>query len=466
MKPLYENPLCTRYSSTEMQTIFSDDVRFGLWRRLWLALAKSEKALGLDITDEQIAELSAHLDDINYEDALAKEKEIHHDVMSHIYALGLLCPKAKPIIHLGATSCFVTDNSELIMMYRALKLVKERLIKVIKNLSDFALEYKDMPTLGFTHLQAAQLTTVGKRATLYVQELMMDLENVNSLLENFKLRGIKGTTGTQASFLELFNGDHEKVKRLNEMVVGEMGFKNYFAVSGQTYPRKYDFFILSTLSGIAQSASKFANDLRILQSKKEMEEPFGKKQVGSSAMAYKRNPMLSERICALSRYLISLPQNPAMTSSTQWFERTLDDSANRRLTNSEAFLTADSILLLMDKVTTGMVVYPKIIEKHVGEELPFMATENILMDCVKAGGDRQALHEAIRECSMEAAAHVKIDGLENDLIERLKAKDAFKPFKDLIDKAMDARLYIGRASVQTEEYVSGEVLPALEKEKK
>ncbi len=466
MKPLYENPLCTRYSSTEMQTIFSDDVRFGLWRRLWLALAKSEKALGLDITDEQIAELSAHLDDINYEDALAKEKEIHHDVMSHIYALGLLCPKAKPIIHLGATSCFVTDNSELIMMYRALKLVKERLIKVIKNLSDFALEYKDMPTLGFTHLQAAQLTTVGKRATLYVQELMMDLENVNSLLENFKLRGIKGTTGTQASFLELFNGDHEKVKRLNEMVVGEMGFKNYFAVSGQTYPRKYDFFILSTLSGIAQSASKFANDLRILQSKKEMEEPFGKKQVGSSAMAYKRNPMLSERICALSRYLISLPQNPAMTSSTQWFERTLDDSANRRLTNSEAFLTADSVLLLMDKVTTGMVVYPKIIEKHVGEELPFMATENILMDCVKAGGDRQALHEAIRECSMEAAAHVKIDGLENDLIERLKAKDAFKPFKDLIDKAMDARLYIGRASVQTEEYVSGEVLPALEKEKK
>lgn len=466
MKPLYENPLCTRYSSTEMQTIFSDDVRFGLWRRLWLALAKSEKALGLDITDEQIAELSAHLDDINYEDALAKEKEIHHDVMSHIYALGLLCPKAKPIIHLGATSCFVTDNSELIMMYRALKLVKERLIKVIKNLSDFALEYKDMPTLGFTHLQAAQLTTVGKRATLYVQELMMDLENVNSLLENFKLRGIKGTTGTQASFLELFNGDHEKVKRLNEMVVGEMGFKNYFAVSGQTYPRKYDFFILSTLSGIAQSASKFANDLRILQSKKEMEEPFGKKQVGSSAMAYKRNPMLSERICALSRYLISLPQNPAMTSSTQWFERTLDDSANRRLTNSEAFLTADSVLLLMDKVTTGMVVYPKIIEKHVGEELPFMATENILMDCVKAGGDRQALHEAIRECSMEAAAHVKIDGLENDLIERLKAKDAFKPFKDLIDKAMDARLYIGRASAQTEEYISGEVLPALEKEKK
>ena len=464
MKPLYENPLCTRYSSTEMQTIFSDDVRFGLWRRLWLALAKSEKALGLDITDEQIAELSAHLDDINYEDALAKEKEIHHDVMSHIYALGLLCPKAKPIIHLGATSCFVTDNSELIMMHRALKLVKERLIKVIKNLSDFALEYKDMPTLGFTHLQAAQLTTVGKRATLYVQELMMDLENVNSLLENFKLRGIKGTTGTQASFLELFNGDHEKVKRLNEMVVGEMGFKNYFAVSGQTYPRKYDFFILSTLSGIAQSASKFANDLRILQSKKEMEEPFGKKQVGSSAMAYKRNPMLSERICALSRYLISLPQNPAMTSSTQWFERTLDDSANRRLTNSEAFLTADSILLLMDKVTTGMVVYPKIIEKHVGEELPFMATENILMDCVKAGGDRQALHEAIRECSMEAAAHVKIDGLENDLIERLKAKDAFKPFKDLIDKAMDAKLYIGRASAQTEEYVSGEVLPALKKE--
>ena len=466
MKPLYENPLCTRYSSTEMQTIFSDDVRFGLWRRLWLALAKSEKALGLDITDEQIAELSAHLDDINYEDALAKEKEIHHDVMSHIYALGLLCPKAKPIIHLGATSCFVTDNSELIMMHRALKLVKERLIKVIKNLSDFALEYKDMPTLGFTHLQAAQLTTVGKRATLYVQELMMDLENINFILDGFKLRGIKGTTGTQASFLELFNGDHEKVKRLNEMVVGEMGFKNYFAVSGQTYPRKYDFFILSTLSGIAQSASKFANDLRILQSKKEMEEPFGKKQVGSSAMAYKRNPMLSERICALSRYLISLPQNPAMTSSTQWFERTLDDSANRRLTNSEAFLTADSVLLLMDKVTTGMVVYPKIIEKHVGEELPFMATENILMDCVKAGGDRQALHEAIRECSMEAAAHVKIDGLENDLIERLKAKDAFKPFKDLIDKAMDARLYIGRASVQTEEYVSGEVLPALEKEKK
>ncbi|MGN0795353.1 MAG: adenylosuccinate lyase [Christensenellales bacterium] len=466
MKPLYENPLCTRYSSTEMQTIFSDDVRFGLWRRLWLALAKSEKALGLDISDEQIAELESHLDDINYEDALNKEKEIHHDVMSHIYALGLLCPKAKPIIHLGATSCFVTDNSELIMMHRALKLVRARLVKVISNLSKFAIEYKDMPTLGFTHLQAAQLTTVGKRATLYVQELMLDLENIDFILDGFKLRGIKGTTGTQASFLELFNGDHEKVKKLNELVIKEMGFNKSFSVSGQTYPRKYDFMILSALSGIAQSASKFANDLRILQSKKEMEEPFGKKQVGSSAMAYKRNPMLSERICALSRYLVSLPQNPAMTASTQWFERTLDDSANRRITNSEAFLTADSILLLMDKVTTGMVVYPKIIEKHVAEELPFMATENILMDCVKAGGDRQALHEAIRECSMEAAAHVKVEGKENDLIDRLKQKDAFKPYKDLIDKAMDSKLYIGRASQQTTEYIMSEVLPALKKEKK
>lgn len=466
MKPLYENPLCTRYSSTEMQTIFSDDVRFGLWRRLWLALAKSEKALGLDISDEQIAELESHLDDINYEDALNKEKEIHHDVMSHIYALGLLCPKAKPIIHLGATSCFVTDNSELIMMHRALKLVRARLVKVISNLSKFAIEYKDMPTLGFTHLQAAQLTTVGKRATLYVQELMLDLENIDFILDGFKLRGIKGTTGTQASFLELFNGDHEKVKKLNELVIKEMGFNKSFSVSGQTYPRKYDFMILSALSGIAQSSSKFANDLRILQSKKEMEEPFGKKQVGSSAMAYKRNPMLSERICALSRYLVSLPQNPAMTASTQWFERTLDDSANRRITNSEAFLTADSILLLMDKVTTGMVVYPKIIEKHVAEELPFMATENILMDCVKAGGDRQALHEAIRECSMEAAAHVKVEGKENDLIDRLKQKDAFKPYKDLIDKAMDSKLYIGRASQQTTEYIMSEVLPALKKEKK
>lgn len=466
MKPLYENPLCTRYSSTEMQTIFADDTRFGLWRRLWLALAKSEKALGLDITDEQIAELEMHLDDINYDDALNKEKEIHHDVMSHIYALGLLCPKAKPIIHLGATSCFVTDNSELIMMHRALLLIRARLVKVIDNLSDFALKHKDMPTLGFTHLQAAQLTTVGKRATLYVQEFMMDLENIDYILDGFRLRGIKGTTGTQASFLELFNGDHEKVKKLNEMVVNEMGFKKSFSVSGQTYPRKYDFEILSVLSGIAQSASKFANDLRILQSKKEMEEPFGKKQVGSSAMAYKRNPMLSERICALSRYLISLPQNPAMTAATQWFERTLDDSANRRITNSEAFLTADSVLLLMDKVTTGMVVYPKIIEKHVAEELPFMATENILMDCVKAGGDRQTLHEAIRECSMEAASHVKVEGKENDLIDRLKQKEAFKPYKDLIDKAMDAKLYIGRASRQTEEYISGEVLPVLKKEKK
>ena len=466
MKPFYENPLTTRYSSVEMRQIFSDDTRFGLWRRLWLALAKSEKALGLDITDEQIAELEQHLDDINYDEALAREKEVHHDVMSHIYALGLQCPKAKPIIHLGATSCFVTDNSELIQMFRALKVLKQRLIVVIKNLCDFALKYKDLPTLGFTHLQPAQLTTVGKRATLYVQDFMMDLENVSRIIDTFKLRGIKGTTGTQASFLELFEGDHEKVKKLNELVVSEMGFSKWFSVSGQTYTRKYDFEILSALSGIAQSASKFANDLRILQSKKEIEEPFGKKQVGSSAMAYKRNPMLSERICALSRFLISLPQNPAMTASTQWFERTLDDSANRRLANSEAFLTADSILLLMDKVTKNMVVYDKMIARHVSEELPFMATENILMDCVKAGGDRQALHEAIRECSMEAAQNVKVNGGDNDLLERLKKSEAFKKFSTIIDKSTDASLYIGRASAQTSEYVLGEVLPSLEKEDK
>ena len=464
MKPFYENPLTTRYSSVEMQQIFSDDTRFGLWRRLWLALAKSEKALGLDITDEQIAELEQHLDDINYDEALAREKEVHHDVMSHIYALGLQCPKAKPIIHLGATSWFVTDNSELIQMFRALKVLKQRLIVVIKNLCDFALKYKDLPTLGFTHLQPAQLTTVGKRATLYVQDFMMDLENLSRIIDTFKLRGIKGTTGTQASFLELFEGDHEKVKKLNELVVSEMGFNKWFSVSGQTYTRKYDFEILSALSGIAQSASKFANDLRILQSKKEIEEPFGKKQVGSSAMAYKRNPMLSERICALSRFLISLPQNPAMTASTQWFERTLDDSANRRLANSEAFLTADSILLLMDKVTKNMVVYDKMIARHVSEELPFMATENILMDCVKAGGDRQALHEAIRECSMEVAQNVKVG--DNDLLERLKKSEAFKKFSTIIDKSTDASLYIGRASAQTSEYVLGEVLPSLEKEDK
>ena len=323
-----------------------------------------------------------------------------------------------------------------------------------------------MPTLGFTHLQPAQLTTVGKRATLYVQDFMMDLENVSRIIDTFKLRGIKGTTGTQASFLELFEGDHEKVKKLNELVVSEMGFNKWFSVSGQTYTRKYDFEILSVLSGIAQSASKFANDLRILQSKKEVEEPFGKKQVGSSAMAYKRNPMLSERICALSRFLISLPQNPAMTASTQWFERTLDDSANRRLANSEAFLTADSILLLMDKVTKNMVVYDKMIARHVNEELPFMATENILMDCVKAGGDRQALHEAIRECSMEAAQNVKVNGGDNDLLERLKKSEAFKKFGSIIDKSTDASLYIGRASVQTSEYVLDEVLPSLEKEEK
>ncbi|NLZ25268.1 MAG: adenylosuccinate lyase [Clostridiales bacterium] len=463
MKEFFENPLCTRYASKEMQRNFSDSTRFGLWRRLWLALAKSEKALGLEITDEQIAEMEAHLDDIDYEEAERIEAEIHHDVVSHIHAFAKQCPKAKPIIHLGATSCFVTDNSELIMMYRALNILKAKLKKVILNLSDFALKYKSLPTLAMTHLQAAQLTTVGKRAALYVQDFMMDYENLCSLIDNFKLRGIKGTTGTAASFLELFEGDGKKVEKLNDLVVKEMGFDKSFAVTGQTYPRKYDFMILSALSGIAQSASKFATDLRILQAKKEIEEPFAKSQVGSSAMAYKRNPMLSERICALSRYIMTLPLNSAFTAATQWFERTLDDSANRRIVNAEAFLGTDAVLMLLDKVTNGLVVYKKMIERHVMEELPFMATENILMNSVKAGGDRQVLHEKIRQLSMEAAANVKEKGGDNDLIERLKRDEEFKEYISCIDDALISEKYTGMAKEQTEKYIAS-VLERLGKE--
>ncbi len=447
-----ENPLGTRYASKEMIKIFSLQHRISLWRRLWLALAESQAELGLDISQAQIDQMKQHLDDIDFEIAAKKESEIHHDVMSHIYTFGLCTPEAKPIIHLGATSCFVTDNSELIQMYEALQIIKEKLVRVIYDLTDFAQKYKSMPCLGMTHLQAAQPTTVGKRATLYIQDFTMDLDEINIIIEGFMLRGAKGTTGTQASFLDLFEGDSEKVEKLDKLVAKKMGFEKTFRVTGQTYTRKFDYKITSALAGIGISASKFANDMRILQSKKEQEEPFASSQVGSSAMAYKRNPMMSERVCALSRYLESLPVNSAMTASTQWFERTLDDSANRRLVNSQAFLTADAVLMILDKIASGIVVYDKMVEKNLMAELPFMATENILMDSVKLGGDRQKLHEVIRKKSMEASANVK-DGKENDLLELLSNAEEFEPYKNVIQSALDPSKYIGRAPEQTEQYI-------------
>lgn len=446
-----ENPLGTRYASKDMIKIFSQQHRISLWRKLWTALAEAEAELGIDISKAQTDQMKQHWDDIDFETAEKKEAEIHHDVMSHIYAFGLCCPDAKPIIHLGATSCFVTDNSELIQMYEALVIIKEKLIRVITNITEFAEKHKAMPCLGMTHLQAAQPTTVGKRACLYLQDFTMDLEEINNILSAFMLRGAKGTTGTQASFLELFEGNGEKVALLDKLVAHKMGFEAVFPVTGQTYTRKFDYKITSALAGIGISASKFANDMRILQSKKEQEEPFGKSQVGSSAMAYKRNPMMSERVCALARYLETLPVNSAMTASTQWFERTLDDSANRRIVNSQAFLTADAILMIMDKITAGIVVYDKMTEKNLMAELPFMATENILMDSVKLGGDRQKLHEVIRTHSMQAAANVK-NGGENDLLDRLLASEEFKPYKSVISSALDPSRYIGRAKEQTEEY--------------
>lgn len=465
MNNIYESPLNTRYASDEMKEIFSPDRKFKTWRRLWIALAKSEKALGLNITDEQIAEMEKFKDDINYDVAKAREKEVRHDVMSHVYAYGVQCPKAKAIIHLGATSCYVGDNTDIIIMTEGLKLIRKKLVNVIYRLKIFADEYKNLPTLGFTHFQPAQLTTVGKRACLWIQELLMDLEDVEYQLSKAKLLGSKGTTGTQASFLELFDGDHEKVKKLDEMITKEMGFDAYFPVSGQTYSRKLDSQFLNVLSSIAQSAYKFSNDLRLLQHLKEVEEPFEKSQIGSSAMAYKRNPMRSERISSLARYVIANSINPAITASTQWFERTLDDSANKRISVPESFLAADAILNIYLNVAAGMVVYPKVIEQHILKELPFMATENIMMQAVKNGGDRQELHEKIRIHSMAAARVVKEEGKENDLIERIVKDEGFNLNLDDINAVLKPENFIGRAKEQTEEFLRDYVSPVLDKYK-
>lgn len=460
-KDSYESPLNSRYASKEMKYIFSPDKKFKTWRRLWVALAEAEMELGLSVTPEQVEELKEHMDDINYDVAEAREKEVRHDVMSHVYAYGVQCPKAKGIIHLGATSCYVGDNTDIIIMYEGLELIKSKLVKVISLLRDFAMEYKDMPTLGFTHFQPAQLTTVGKRASLWLWELIMDLENVNFQLSRAALLGSKGTTGTQASFMELFDGDTEKVKALDRKICEKMGYDKVYPVSGQTYSRKLDYQILSVLSGIAQSAYKFANDIRLLQHLKEIEEPFEKSQIGSSAMAYKRNPMRSERICSLARYVIVDALNPAITSSTQWFERTLDDSANKRISVAEAFLAVDAILNIYMNVANGLVVYPKVIHSRVMSELPFMATENILMDAVKAGGDRQELHEKIRVHSMAAARVVKEEGGKNDLIERIVADPSFGLSQEDVQKILKPENFTGRAANQVEELVRDYVDPLL-----
>ena len=457
----YSSPLSSRYASDEMQYLFSPQFKFSTWRRLWLALAESEKELGLPITDQQLEQMRAHLDDIDFEAAAKKEAELRHDVMSHIHVFGALCPDARPIIHLGATSCFVTDNTELIQMRDGLKIILGKLLKVIAILADVAEKYKDMPTLGFTHYQPAQLTTLGKRFSLYLQDFVMDATRVREEIEKIPFRGVKGTTGTQASFMELFHGDQEKVRRLDQLVSGKMGFSSSIALSGQTYTRKVDFYVLSVLSGIAQSAYKMAGDIRLLANLKEIEEPFEKSQVGSSAMAYKRNPMRSERVCSLSRYLMSLPVNAAMTHSTQWFERTLDDSANRRIVLGEAFLTADVILSLAANICNGIQVWPKVIHSHIMAELPFMATENILMEAVRAGGDRQDLHEAIRSHSMEAGKVVKAEGKPNDLIERLANDPLFAKVAPMLKDILDPKLFIGRAPQQVEDYLAGTVRPLI-----
>jgi len=462
---VYKSPLCSRYSSKEMQELFSEDTKFKTWRKLWIALAETEKELGLPITDEQIAELKANKDNINYDDAIAQEKKVRHDVMSHVHAYGLQCPNAKGIIHLGATSCYVGDNTDIIIMTDAMKLIHKKLISVIALLSDFAANYKDLPTLGFTHFQPAQLTTVGKRATLWIQELLMDLEDLEHQISKAKLLGSKGTTGTQASFLELFDGDTEKVKKADMMIAEKMGFKAVFPVSGQTYSRKLDFQVISILSSIAQSAYKFANDIRLLQHLKEIEEPFEKNQIGSSAMAYKRNPMRTERICSLARYVIADAINPAVTSATQWFERTLDDSANRRISIPEAFLAVDAILSIYINVTKGLVVYDKVITSHIMSELPFMATENIMMQAVKKGGDRQELHERIRVHSMAAAKVVKEEGKANDLLKRIADDDLFNLNKDELDNLLNPKDYIGMAPEQTEDFLKNCVKPILDKYK-
>ena len=461
----YRSPLSERYASKEMQYIFSPDMKFRTWRRLWIALAETEKELGLDITDEQIAELKEHAEDINYEVAKEREKKVRHDVMSHVYAYGQQCPKAKGIIHLGATSWYVGDNTDIIVMHEALQLVRTKLVNVIAELADFADKYKDQPTLAFTHFQPAQPTTVGKRATLWIQEFSMDLEDLDYVLSTLKLLGSKGTTGTQASFLELFDGDQETIDKIDPMIAEKMGFKQCYPVSGQTYSRKVDTRVLNVLAGIAASAHKFSNDIRLLQHLKEVEEPFEKSQIGSSAMAYKRNPMRSERIASLSRYVMIDALNPAITSATQWFERTLDDSANKRLSVPEGFLAIDGILDLCLNVVDGLVVYPKVIEKRLMSELPFMATENIMMDAVKAGGDRQELHERIRELSMEAGRNVKVEGKDNNLLELIAADPAFNLTLDELKKTMDPAKYTGRASVQVDQYLTKVIRPLLEENK-
>ena len=461
----YVSPLSERYASKEMQYIFSPDMKFRTWRKLWIALAETERELGLNITQEQIDEMKAHADDINYDVAKERERQVRHDVMSHVYAFGVQCPKAKGIIHLGATSCYVGDNTDIIVMTEALKLVRKKLVNVIAELSKFAAQYKDQPTLAFTHFQPAQPTTVGKRATLWTQEFLMDLEDLEYVLSTMKLLGSKGTTGTQASFLELFDGDQETIDKIDPMIAEKMGFKSCYPVSGQTYSRKVDTRVLNILAGIAASAHKMSNDIRLLQHLKEVEEPFEKSQIGSSAMAYKRNPMRSERIASLSRYVMIDALNPAITSATQWFERTLDDSANKRLSVPEGFLAIDGILDLCLNVVDGLVVYPKVIEKRLMSELPFMATENIMMDAVKAGGDRQELHERIRELSMEAGRNVKVEGKDNNLLELIAADPAFNLTLEELQKTMDPKKYVGRAKEQTESFIAKVVNPVLDSHK-
>lgn len=457
----YINPLCTRYSSKHMRELFGDENRIGLWRKLWIALAEAEHELGLGITSEQIAELKANADKINFDLAAERERVVRHDVMSHVFAYGEQCPTAKGIIHLGATSCYVCDNADLIIYYEGLKFIAEKLLNVLDRLSRFADKYKALPTLGFTHLQPAQPVTVGKRACLWMQDILTDYNDLQAFLDDYKLRGAKGTTGTQASYYQLFEGDIDKVFELDRRVVAKMGFDESFAVTSQTYPRKVDYKILSLLSSIAQSCYKFANDVRILQNMKEIEEPFEKSQIGSSAMAYKRNPMRSERICSLARLVISLPVNAAVTAGTQWFERTLDDSANKRIVMADAFLAADAILELMINVSSGLVVNDKVIAKHLNEELPFMSTEVILMECVKAGGDRQMLHERIRELSQTAAAEVKQYGRQNNLVELIKKDAAFTPVHSTIDNILDAKNFIGMAEYQTENFIENYIKPLL-----
>ncbi len=460
---VYLNPLTDRYAGKEMSYIWSPQFKHSTWRRLWLELARCEKRLGLAITDAQIEQMAAHLDDIDFDRVAAKEKELRHDVMSHIHVFGELCPDAMPIIHLGATSCFVTDNTELIQMREGMKIIRGKLLKLMAQLADFCEREKGRPTLGFTHFQPAQLTTVGKRFSLYLQDFMLDFERLEREIGELRFRSVKGTTGTQASFLELFDGDHEKCRQLERDVAAGMGFDRVVAVSGQTYTRKLDYFVLTVLSGIAQSASKMATDIRLLANLREVEEPFGSKQIGSSAMAYKRNPMRSERVCSLSRYIMNLPGNAAATEANQWFERTLDDSANRRIVLPEAFLATDIVLSLLINITDGLQLWPKVIEKRVRAELPFMATENLLMEAVKHGGNRQELHEVIRRHSMAAVRRVKEEGAENDLLERLKSDPAFACIREQFDSLVNPRAFVGRAPEQVEEFLTGSIRPLLEK---